>query len=282
MGGIERAAVTSSMQETAQLISQALGGELDELMVSQAVAGVFFTGAVLSSGHAGMAFTPIGEMPEAVCCPRTASRMPQAGKLAGTSVRHFLPWAYDANVLKATIGVAVLNALSHYLWDRHGAQGCRIIEGSDPVERFAFTPDDKVVLVGALVPYIRMLREKGCSFSILEKTPQTLRGDELNYYVPPEGAQEALSHANAVIATGAILVNGSVDQLLDWTPDGSRVVIVGPTASMVPDALFHRGVEALGGVRITDPGSAMRIIAEGGSGYHMFGKCAQKIAIIKG
>ncbi len=267
------------MQETARLIGETLGGELDDLTVREVVSGVFFTGAVLSSGHAGTAFTPIGEMPEAVCCPRTASRMPQAGKLAGMDACEFLPWAHEGNVLKAAIGVAVLNALSHYLWDRRGVQGYRIIPGADAVEGLTFGPEDNVVLVGALVPYIRMLREKDCAFSILERTPETLKGDELNYYVPPERASEALSRTTAVIATGATLVNGSVDQLLEWTPRETKVIIVGPTASMLPDALFQRGVDVLGGVRVTDPGAVMQIISEGGSGYHMFGKCVEKIVI---
>jgi len=43
--------------------------------------GVFYTGVVLSTGHAGMSYTPVQEIPEAVCCPRSHKKMPQAGEL---------------------------------------------------------------------------------------------------------------------------------------------------------------------------------------------------------
>ncbi len=43
--------------------------------------GVFYTGVVLSSGHAGMSYTPVQEIPEAVCCPRSHAKMPAAGEL---------------------------------------------------------------------------------------------------------------------------------------------------------------------------------------------------------
>jgi uncharacterized protein (DUF4213/DUF364 family) len=279
MSGTEKTVAAGSIQETARLLIENLGDELNGLSVDKVVGGIFFTGVTLSSGHAGMAFTPIGEMPQAVCCPRTASFMPQAGKLRGQNVKEFIHWAYDANVLKAAMGISVLNALSHYLWDKRGTEGCRIISGVDAVEGTTFSPDDRVVLIGALVPYIRMLKEKKCVFSILEQSPKALKGDELDYYVPPEGAEETLSNAQAVIATGATMVNGSLDQLLDWTPDESKVIVVGPTASMLPYAFFDRGVDVLGGVRITDPEAAMLTLSEGGSGYHMFGKCAEKIII---
>jgi uncharacterized protein (DUF4213/DUF364 family) len=281
MAETEQATEAAAMQETALQLEQALGRELDALKVERVAAGVFFTGVVLNSGHAGMAFTPIGEMPEAVCCPRTASRMPQAGKLAGKGARELLPWAHDGNVLKAAMGVAALNALSHYLFEEKRPEGFSITSDTDAVEGTALTPEDQVVLVGALVPYIRMLKEKGCSFSILERTPDPLKDDELDHYVPPEGAQEAVSRASLVIATGATLVNGSIDRLLGWAPHEARIIVVGPTASMLPHALFNRGVDVLGGVRITDPQAAMRIMIEGGSGYHMFGVCAEKISISK-
>ena len=51
--------------------------------------------------------------------------------------------------------------------------------------------------------------------------------------------------------------------------------MVGPTASMLPDAFFRRGVYAVGGVRVTDPDPLLDILAEGGSGYHFFGKYAE-------
>ncbi len=57
---------------------------------------------------------------------------------------------------------------------------------------------------------------------------------------------------------------------------GASIVVVGPTASMLPDAFFRRGVTILGGDIVTRPGVVLDTIAEGGSGYHFFGRSAEK------
>jgi uncharacterized protein (DUF4213/DUF364 family) len=45
---------------------------------------------------------------------------------------------------------------------------------------------------------------------------------------------------------------------------------------MLPDAFFRRGVTILGGDIVTRPGVVLDTIAEGGSGYHFFGRSAEK------
>lgn len=50
---------------------------------------------------------------------------------------------------------------------------------------------------------------------------------------------------------------------------------------MLPDAFFRRGVCAVGGVRAIDPDALLDTLAEGGSGYHFFGKLAEKVSIVR-
>ncbi|HOC46085.1 MAG TPA: DUF364 domain-containing protein, partial [Syntrophorhabdaceae bacterium] len=59
----------------------------------------------------------------------------------------------------------------------------------------------------------------------------------------------------------------------------ARAVVVGPTVSMLPYAFFRRGVNAMGGILVTDADSVLDVLAEGGSGYHFFGKGADRIVI---
>ncbi len=62
------------LSETAQLVKETLGKDLYGLAVERAVVGIFFTGVKLTNGAAGVCFTPVGELPEAVCCPSSAGR----------------------------------------------------------------------------------------------------------------------------------------------------------------------------------------------------------------
>jgi len=50
--------------------------DLESITVERAVFGLFFSGVKLSTGHGGLCFTPVKEIPEAVCCPSSAKAMP--------------------------------------------------------------------------------------------------------------------------------------------------------------------------------------------------------------
>jgi PAS domain S-box-containing protein len=67
--------------------------------------------------------------------------------------------------------------------------------------------------------------------------------------------------------------------LVSMTPIITDGVYSGPTASMLPDAFFKRGVTSLGGILVQKPDELLDIISEGGSGYHFFGKAADRLVI---
>lgn len=269
----------SSTQETVALLREELGGELESLRVERVVVGIFFTGLKLSSGRAGIAFTAIGDIPEAVCCPTTAARMPKAGKLRGLPAVELLSYAGDANVLKSSIAVALLNALSAHLWAGHEPHGYIIERRRDAIEEIDFRSFRSVVLVGAFTPFIRELKRQQASFLVLEKNPAALKQDELPLHRWPEQAGEVLPKADLIILTGTTIVNNTIDGLLAHVQPGTEVIIAGPTASMVPTAYFARGVTCLGGISIYEPDLLLDLLAEAGSAYHLFGTCAEKITL---
>ena len=268
------------LEETVQLIRERMAGRLASLAIEEFRVGVFFTGVRLESGHAGVAFTPIGEIPEAVCCPSSAARMPDAGKLTRKDIDELIAYAMSPNPMKSAIGVALLNALSHYLFENAPAQHYDIHYGRDGLDYMEISPPDTVCLVGAFTPYIRRFKTSGNQFFIIEKTPEALRPAEMKYYRPPTEVPHVLSESDVVIITGAAIVNHTIDTLLNQTKAGSRVGIIGPTASMVPDVYFKKGVDIMAGVRITDPETMLRILGEGGSGYHLSNACAEKVVFV--
>lgn len=270
----------SLLRETIDLLEKELGQDLQQMQVEGLVVGVFFTGVKLSGKFAGIARTPIEELPEAVCCPGSAGRMPHAGRLRQEKVSDLMQWASDSNALKAAVGVATLNALSHCLQVKKGFPGCKVIEGQDAFDLLDFTKAKRVVLVGAFTPYIRRIERMGLDLAVVEKNPQVLRGEVAKYFCPAEDAPKILSHADVVILTGSTIVNHTIDDLLSLVRKSSQVAVVGPTASTVPQPFFKRGVSLMGGMRITDPDKTLRVLAEGGSGYHIAGKFGEKVALL--
>ena len=270
----------SVLAETMDLVIQKSRGRLGEISVEDVVMGVFFTGAQLSTSHAGVAFTPIGEVPEAVCCPTSAARMPAAGTLDKVPVLEILSYALDRNVLKSAIGVAVLNALSQFILESEEPGGFRIVKDTDGFDLLKILPHETVSLVGAFGPYIRRLKMMGNPFFVIERNPETLRPDEMKFFRPESEMGTTLERSAVAILTGTAIVNHSIDNILPHITKSKRTAIIGPTASMIPDAFFRRGVSVMAGVRISDAARMSRILRQGGSAYHLLNGCCEKIAFI--
>lgn len=141
-------------------------------------------------------------------------------------------------------------------------------------------PEDRVALVGAFVPFIRALKGKVAALWVVDKHPGALKGDERSFWRPLERAEEVLASASVVVLTGSVLVEGGIDDLLESSSQTRRVVLAGPTASPWPRPFFQRGVHVLGGIRVLDGPTLLRIVSEGGSGYFFEG-AAEKVSILR-
>ena len=114
---------------------------------------------------------------------------------------------------------------------------------------------------------------------LLERDPSTLKPDELPFYALAEAATVEVPKADVLITTGTTLINDTLEDLVALTRPGTEIAVVGPTASLLPDAFFRRGVRVLGGVRVTDADELLDVLAEGGSGYHIFGRSADRVVM---
>jgi uncharacterized protein (DUF4213/DUF364 family) len=267
------------INETIDKMERILGDELEDLTIERAVLGLFFCGVKLSDGHGGLCFTPTKEIPEAVCCPSSARAMPLSGRLSGRSAREYLDGLGSGNVLKRALGIATLNALSAACWERTEDRPYELELGIDAFDEIHIDPTKKTVVVGALAPILKKLLAAQADIHILEIDSTPLKPAELPFYVQAERAAEFVPRADVLIVTGATLLNGTLTGLLLMAKSGAEIVVTGPTASMLPDAFFARGVTLLGGILVTRPDELLDVISEGGSGYHFFGKSAERLVI---
>ena len=76
----------------------------------------------------------------------------------------------------------------------------------------------------------------------MELDKSALKGDELKYFIPQEGAADAIRAADNLIITGVTLPNGTLEEILSLKKSGAEVIVVGPTVLMSPKALFDKGV----------------------------------------
>src|SRR5262245_59889381 len=83
------------LNRTIEIVRGSLGSALEDIVIDRFAVGLFFTGVKLSTGYAGACATPVKEIPDAVCCPRSAMAMPFPGKLKGRRANGLLDEAVE-------------------------------------------------------------------------------------------------------------------------------------------------------------------------------------------
>ena len=257
------------LQESAEIIKDYFGEKLNKMVVERAAFGLFFSGVKISTGHGGLCFTPVKEIPEAVCCPSSAKAMPLSGKLSGRSVKSYLDDLSHANILRKTLAIATLNALSTCYWEENKDLDYKIEIDVDSFDVMEIPQGKKSVVIGALVPMLKKLLAADADFRVLE------------HFAPSKDAGLYLPDADLDVITGVTILNDTLPDLLAMCKPGADILVTGPTAGMIPDAFFKRGVTVMGGILVTKPDELLDIISEGGSGYHFFGKSAERIVIYR-
>ena len=267
------------LAETIAAIREVASAEIGTVTIERVVVGLFFTGAKLSTGHVGACATPIRAIPEAVCCPSSARAMPLPGKMRGRLAARLLEEVRQQDGIRRAVGVAAMNALAALCWDRRPHRDVDFEIGVDAFDAADIRSGETVVVVGAFVPFLRELKRRRQPYLVLEQDPATLKPDEMPFYRPAAQAPLIVPQADVLLVTGTTLLNDTLDDILSAARPDARKVVVGPTVGLVPDAYLRRHCDVLGGIQVTRSDEFLDILAEGGSGYHFFGKAAQKIVL---
>ena len=271
----------SILNDTARLVKDKLALEYETITIERVMVGVFFTGIKLSSGTGGLSYTPVKDIPQAVCCPSSAGRIFDPFNIVGLPAAEALTALSSREPLKTAVAISVLNALSATCWERGLTDEYHIQVNTDAVNAVRMPADRSVAVIGAFVPVLRKLKGRGGRWWVIEQDPKTLKSDEMDHFIPADRSEETISKADVLIVTGVTLVNHTLEPILEAARPDAEIAVIGPTASMMPDALFARSVRVVGGVWVKQPDELLDVLAAGGSGYHFFDKLAPRIVIEK-
>lgn len=272
-------AANDILDETIRTIRTVLGDQLGHITIERVVVGLFFTGVKLSTGHVGACATPIKTIPGAVCCPSSTQVMPFPGKMRSRQAAAFLDETVQCEGIRRAVGIATMNALAALCWERQPHPDVDLEIGIDAFDAADIRPGQTVVVVGAFIPFLRELKRRAQPYLVLEQDPATLKPDELSFFRPADQARSVVPQADVLLITGTTLINDTLDAILAAARPDACKVVVGPTVGLVPDAYLHRNCDVLGGIKITHSDEFLDTLAEGGSGYHFFGRSAQKIVL---
>jgi uncharacterized protein (DUF4213/DUF364 family) len=174
----------------------------------------------------------------------------------------------DTTPVRRALGLATLNALSapHVEW-RTG----------DPMALLDPTVD-RVTTVGLFRPALRKFAD--VTVRVIEREPVGEVSAPVGVRVEtftPDGTAAAMEGAEVVFCTGSAFVYGGAAAYLDAAPPSATVVVVGATASFLPEPLFAAGADAVAGAAVDDPDRVRDAVRAGACGTDLHDAGVRKV-----
>lgn len=222
-----------------------------------------FCALELDDGSLGLSFVLLGDT-----LPTLRGR---AGHepLAGTPALELARRYASGRGAERAVGFAAVNALTRHLFDR-AAYVPPAAAGS--IGDLDLGPGDHLGMVGLFPPLVKQVLATGARLTVVELRAD-LAGQRDGWHVTLDSGE--LARCNKVLSTSSVLLNDTLDAVLDRCAHAERVALIGPSAGCLPDPLFARGVTLLGGTWIVD---ATGFKAALGSGVP-WGRFTQKFAL---
>ncbi|MCB1751145.1 MAG: hypothetical protein KDI74_05420 [Gammaproteobacteria bacterium] len=189
--------------------------------------------------------------------------------VSGNGLRHADPVALalqlgDSRLQTNALALGALNAISQFLMRRAGFDPTAAVADKKLSE-----PCGKVGMVGFFGPVVERLLALGRRITVIEKNPARVPvGLDLQVSSDPS----LLADCDYIICTASTLINNTLEEILGAVSPSSIVYLMGPSASCLPDPLFSRGIDLVGGVLIDETDCLRRALSCGES----WGRCGRK------
>lgn len=221
-----------------------------------------FLAVQLEGGATGLCYVLLGDT-------RARLQALDAGALAGRGALALAEGFASPDPAARALGLAAVNALTRHLLDRAGFAPD---PAADAFGSIGAAPGGRLGMIGFFPPLVRRAREQGIALTVLELKGELVR-EEPGLTVTLDPGR--LAGCDAVVSTSTVLLNDTLDGVLAAARGARELVVVGPSASFVPDALFARGVTATGGAWVRDPALLAARMAAG----ERWGEAAGKFSL---
>ncbi|MBL8482154.1 MAG: hypothetical protein JNJ60_08170 [Rhodocyclaceae bacterium] len=202
----------------------------------------------------------------------TLERMLQAAPGLGLAGRDALEIARGyagTDALARTLGFAAVNAISRCFFARVGFEPDWT---TNSVAQLHPGPGDHVGMIGLFPPLLAGIVASGARLTVAELRAD-LAGERDGYRVTLDAAD--LAGCNKVVSTSTLLLNDTLDHMLAACHGARFFSMIGPSAGCLPDPLFARGVNLIGGTWVTDAAGFRDAMATDRS----WSACARKFCI---
>lgn len=199
-----------------------------------------FCAVELEDGSVGFSYVRLGAVE-----PLMRAR-PDAGALAGVEAVALARGYAGSNSIAKALGFATINALSQQLFSR--ADWTPPAAGNS-IGEIESQRGEHIGMIGFFRPLVPRIHNAGARLTVLELRSE-LEGEHENFRVTLDPAD--LASCDKVVSTCTVMLNDTLDAALAACQNSRHFAIVGPTAGCLPDPLFARGVDTIGGRRVVD------------------------------
>jgi uncharacterized protein (DUF4213/DUF364 family) len=267
------------LEKTVELIKQIYEDEQISLpKVSTIVIGLGYTGVEVSipeyKTSLGLASTLSRVITSFDC-----SKIEFAGTLTKKPLLELLDWSYKPPGLKKIIGIAALNATSQYIL-RIKNSYAKLPDNL--IEHLNINQTTKLTVIGFMKPLIRELSRITENITLIEDTYSvSSEFSKYNFRTTINDLENDETSTDFLFCTGTVFINNSIERILDkFHEKAKKIIIIGPSASMIPDILFQNNVDIVGGMEIFDTKATLQVLQEGG-GTKIFKQYGKKYNLIK-
>ncbi len=160
----------------------------------------------------------------------------------------------SSSEFEKTLGMAAINAISQFFFKK---TQFNFDFTTDSLGLLNLKSGDIVGMIGFFPPLVQQIERLSLKLIIIEKNPNLLKKSE-KWEVSLDPSK--LSECNKILCTSTTILNDSIDDILKHINKAEKFSVIGPTAGFLPDPLFDRGVNVVGGTYIHDSNLFMKLI----------------------
>lgn len=199
-----------------------------------------FGAVILADGSVGLMFTLLGDT-----LPRLRQRY-ASHPFEGTDPVTLAQGFAETDPAQRVLGLGAANAIAQHVIR---ASGVALDTQTNSIASFEPGPTDRMGMVGFFPPLVQKLRARDIDLTVVELKPELVR-ESPRFRVTLDPAE--LAGCNLILCTSTLLLNDSVEAILDHCRQAEQVAVIGPSAGFLPDPLFARGIHTVGGNQILD------------------------------
>jgi uncharacterized protein (DUF4213/DUF364 family) len=169
----------------------------------------------------------------------------EAGNLNSLPVKKLVQFLESTILLKASIGMAVVNSLLPVPQKYDNGNAFGLIQSKSKGKNLG--------IIGHF-HFVNRLKSTTKNCWVFEKEPQ---GEDLH----ESKIYEFLPQCDVVAITGQTIINNTLGQIIELSQKAYKIIL-GPSAPLSP-VLFDYGIDAIGGVRINQNDAIKRYIIQG-------------------